>query len=455
MPAGRKGMVDSLSRNVYSVSELNAEARDVLDSHFGAIWVSGELSNISRPRSGHLYFSLKDEHAQVRAAMFRGRNRYLDFSPQDGAQVLVQARVGLYAARGDYQLIVEYMEQAGSGALRRAFEMLKNKLAGEGLFAAEHKQPLPSLPVRVGVISSTTGAALHDVLTVLGRRCPAIPVDVMGVSVQGAYAASEIAAAIRRAHESAEIEVVILARGGGSAEDLQAFNEESVARAIFACRKPLITGVGHETDFTIADFVADIRAPTPSSAAELAVPNTRDLLATLSELSGALSYHINSRLTHSSERVRLTAKRLRHPRDRVAEAAQHLDHLHARLSGNMRYRLDGGQRALQALQSRLLTHAPRSKLAALATSVEVARDRLIAAARHRVQAHRTALSNQHRTLQATGPQPTLARGYAILRKTDGDVVRSTEAVERGEMLAATLADGSLTVAVSAKRRQKL
>ncbi len=447
-------MADPLGRNIYSVSRLNAEARDVLEVHFGAIWIMGELSNLARPRSGHIYFSLKDENAQVRAAMFRGRNRYLDFFPEDGKQVLVQARVGLYAPRGDYQLIVEYMEEAGSGALRRAFEALKNKLTEEGLFAAEHKRPLPGLPVRVAVISSPTGAALHDVLTVLGRRFPAVPVDVFGVTVQGAGAAPEIIAAIRRADEAPGPGVIILARGGGSAEDLWAFNEESVARAMFACQTPIMTGVGHETDFTIADFVADVRAPTPSAAAELAVPDSRDLLAAIGEFNGTLAAQMRRRIAHSSERVRLIGKRLRHPRDRVADATQRTDLLTTRLIRDLEYRLKNKRHTLQNLQTRLLVHAPGNKLSAFRRAIGTTRERLVASMHRRLENTRIVVSNQQRTLRATGPQPTLKRGYAILRKQTGDIVRSTTTVDRGDKLTAILADGSLAVAVTDKEREK-
>ncbi|HET8701334.1 MAG TPA: exodeoxyribonuclease VII large subunit, partial [Nitrococcus sp.] len=256
------------SRDVYTVSRLNQEVRLLLEQALPLLWVEGEISNLSQPRSGHLYFTLKDEAAQVRCAMFRNRGLYLRFQPKESLHVLVRARISLYAPRGDFQLIVEHMESAGDGALRRAFEALKSRLAKEGLFAAEHKRPLPALPRRLGIITSPSGAALHDVLTVLRRRFPAIRVLVYPVTVQGAQAPREIAAMIRLAAHRREVDALLLTRGGGSLEDLWAFNDEAVARAVYDCTLPIVSAVGHEIDTTIADLVADQRAPTPSAAAE-------------------------------------------------------------------------------------------------------------------------------------------------------------------------------------------
>ncbi|HKL78459.1 MAG TPA: exodeoxyribonuclease VII large subunit, partial [Gammaproteobacteria bacterium] len=269
---------------VYTVSRLNHEARGLLESGFPLLWIEGELSNLSRPSSGHMYFTLKDEQAQVRCAMFRGRNRLLRFKPADGTKVLIRAQVSLYVARGEFQLIVEHMEEAGEGALQRAFEELKRKLAAEGLFADELKRPLPTFPRQVGVITSATGAAVRDVLTTLRRRFPALPVVVYPVPVQGQAAAPAIAEALATANRRAECDVLILTRGGGSLEDLWSFNEPEVARAIRTSDLPVVVGVGHEVDVTIADFAADVRAPTPSAAAELVVPDAREWLATLDRL---------------------------------------------------------------------------------------------------------------------------------------------------------------------------
>ena len=275
----RPATADPFARDVYTVSRLNLDARAILEEAFSTVWIEGEVSNLARPRSGHMYFTLKDESCQVRCAMFRMHNRTLSFAPEDGMQVLAHARVGLYPERGEFQLIVQYMEEAGAGALRRAFDALKNRLGAEGLFDAGHKRPLPVLPRCVGVVTSPTGAAVRDVLSVLGRRFPAVPVVIHPVPVQGAGAAEAIARMIDLACERSECDVLILARGGGSLEDLWSFNEEVVARAMHRASIPIVTGVGHEVDFTIADLVADLRAPTPSAAAESVVPDASEWAA--------------------------------------------------------------------------------------------------------------------------------------------------------------------------------
>lgn len=264
-------------RDVLTVSRLNTEVKMLLEDSFPLLWVEGEISNLARPASGHIYLSLKDAHAQVSCAMFRNRNTNLRFQPANGQKVLVRARVSLFEARGNFQLILEHMEPAGDGALQRAFEELKNRLEKEGLFDPDRKRPLPRFPSRIGLITSDRGAAVRDVITVLQRRFPAIPVRVYPVPVQGEKAAVEIARTLDIASERAECDVLILTRGGGSLEDLQAFNTEIVARSIVACDIPVISAVGHEIDFTIADFVADLRAPTPSAAAETAVPDQLEL----------------------------------------------------------------------------------------------------------------------------------------------------------------------------------
>ena len=268
-------------REVFSVSALNRDARRIIESNFGVIWVEGEISNLARPSSGHMYWSLKDDNAQVRCAMFRQANRSLTFAPKNGLQVLARARVSLYETRGEFQLIVDFLEEAGEGLLRRRFEELKRKLAAEGLFETERKQQLPALPRRIGVVTSPSGAAVRDILSVLRRRFPWVQVVIYPTLVQGATAAYEIAQTLELADSRGDCDLLILARGGGSLEDLWSFNEEIVARAIAALDTPLISGVGHEIDFTIADFVADVRAPTPSGAAEIAVPDQAEWLAAL------------------------------------------------------------------------------------------------------------------------------------------------------------------------------
>src|ERR1700728_3269492 len=327
-------------RDIYSVSRLNREVRVLLERGFGALWLEAEISNLARPSSGHWYFSLKDSAAQVRCAMFRQRNMLSAFTPRDGQKVLVRARIGLYEPRGEYQLIVDHMEDAGLGALKRQFEELSAKLSQEGLFAAERKRLLPGLPKRIGVITSPTGAAVRDILHVLARRFPAAPVLIYPVRVQGAQAAAEITATLQLANQRAECDVLILARGGGSLEDLWAFNDERLARAIVASPIPVITGIGHEIDFTIADFAADVRAPTPSAAAEIVVPDAEEWLSSLRRLDARLQRALLRSMQARAQRLRWLCGRaaMVSPSARLAQQSQRLDELEQRLSralGNM------------------------------------------------------------------------------------------------------------------------
>src|SRR5271155_4049554 len=292
------------NRDVYSVSRLNREVRVLLERGFGSLWLEAEISNLAKPSSGHWYFSLKDATAQVRCCMFRQRNMLCAFAARDGQKVLVRARIGLYEQRGEYQLVIDHMEDAGLGALKRQFEELSARLAAEGLFAPERKRPLPVLPKRIGVITSPSGAAVRDILHVLARRFAAVPVLIYPVAVQGAAAAAEIVAALSLAGRRAECDVLILARGGGSLEDLWAFNDEALARAIAACPVPVVSGIGHEVDFTIADFAADVRAATPSAAAEIVVPDGAEWAASLRRMGERLQRALRHRLDAQRERLR-------------------------------------------------------------------------------------------------------------------------------------------------------
>ena len=436
-------------RDVYSVGRLNAEARALLEGAFPLVWVQGELSNVSRPSSGHLYFTLKDAGAQIRCAMFRGNNRFLKFRPADGAQVLVRANLSLYEARGDYQLIVQSMEEAGDGALQRAFELLKQKLSAAGLFDAVHKVELPVLPKRIGVITSPTGAAIRDILSVLQRRFPAIPVLVYPVPVQGAGAGAEIAAMIRRADQRRDCDVLILARGGGSLEDLWAFNEEVVARAIYDCDLPLVSGVGHEIDFTIADFVADQRAPTPSVAAEMVSPDQNDWLNQLRALDVQLYNCLQRKFTRLRERLGWLEKRLQqqHPGQRLRQRAQRLDELEQRLSRAVRT----GQRQrlaqLTTLTARLQRHHPGPRLQQLRDREAALAQRLRTATRTHLQQLRQRLGGVMRALDAVSPLATLERGYAIVTTSDGRVLQDAGQVQRGDKIQARLARGQLRCTV--------
>lgn len=436
-------------RDIYSVGRLNAEARALLEGAFPLIWVQGELSNVSRPSSGHLYFTLKDASAQIRCAMFRGNNRFLKFRPEDGAQVLVRANLSLYEARGDYQLIVQSMEPAGDGALQRAFEALKQKLSAEGLFAAEHKVELPALPKRIGVITSPTGAAIRDILSVLNRRFPAIPVVIYPVPVQGTGAGAEIAAMIRRADARRDCDVLILARGGGSLEDLWAFNEEVVARAIYACATPIVSGVGHEVDFTIADFVADQRAPTPSVAAEMVSPDRNEWLNQLRALDAELYKRLARRMQRLGERLDWLGKRLQqqHPGQRLRQRAQRLDELEQRLQRALHNSLHRRAARLATLQARLQRHHPGPRLQHL-RDLHVALSRRLHTATHtRFARWRQQVAALARALDAVSPLATLERGYAIVTAADGRVVQDARTVQRGERVMARLARGRLRCTV--------
>lgn len=392
-------------RDVYTVGRLNREVRLILEAGMPPLWVEGEISNLSTPSSGHWYFTLKDREAQVRCAMFRSRNLAVGFRPRDGQLLMVRGRVGLYEPRGDYQLIAEQMEDAGEGALRREFERLKAKLAAEGLFDAALKRPLPAMPRRIAVITSPTGAAVRDILHILARRFPPAAVLVHPVPVQGAAAAPAIIAALDRAGARGDSDVVILARGGGSIEDLWSFNDEGVARAIRRCPLPVVTGVGHETDFTIADFAADVRAPTPSGAAELVVPDRAALLDGLQATRQRLQLAMQRQLAHAGHRHETLAARLQraHPGARLAQQAQRLDELELRLRGGW---------------SGCLTRATQQLMLA------------------------------QRALHAISPLATLARGYAIATGAAGEAVTDAARLVVGETVALRFARGSAQASIT-------
>jgi len=435
-------------REVYTVTRLNSEARAVLEGHFAMLWVEGEISNVARPRSGHLYFSLKDANCQVRCAMFRMRNRFLDFAPREGMQVLAHARVSLYPERGDFQLLVEHMEEAGAGALRRAFEALKQRLHAEGLFDPAHKRPLPAIPRRLGLVTSPTGAAIRDILSVLARRFPALPVLVYPVPVQGAGAAAAIARALALADERRDCDVLILARGGGSLEDLWPFNEEVVARAIHACGIPVVTGVGHEIDVTVADFAADHRAATPSAAAELVAPDQNELRARVAALAERLARDLHHRLRQRRHTLGWLERRLAHPRRRLLDLSQRLDALSIRLTRSARALPAARRRRLGELEARLRRNDPALVLRRHRERLENLSRRLRAAASTRLAERRARVRALLRTLEAVGPQQTLDRGYAIVTThPEGRILRSPGEVEVGARVRARLARGALRARV--------
>ena len=441
-------------RDIYTVSRLNREARTLLENSFPPIWIEGEISNLSRPASGHVYFSLKDPQAQVRCAFFRQYQRLAGIALKDGLHVLLRARVSLYEGRGDYQIIVEYLEEAGEGALRRAFDALKLKLAKEGLFDAMHKMPLPRLPRRIGVITSPSGAVLHDILTTLKRRFPAIAVLVFPVPVQGEGAASIIAAAIRLAGQRKDCDALILARGGGSLEDLWPFNEEIVARAIHACPVPIVSGVGHETDFTIADMTADARAPTPTAAAEMLSPDQQEWLTQYERVANRLIAAMRSRLRSHGQHLDWLGARLVHPRSRLALLQQQLVSLSRRLRLAQVTRRNQSRSHLQAVTAELFQHSPLPALRAADLASRHIYARLSAAMMQHIERADARLRGIMQALHALSPLATLERGYAIVQKSDsGAIITKAASVEAGERVQARLAHGYLDCLVENTRGQ--
>jgi exodeoxyribonuclease VII large subunit len=441
---------DATPRHVLTPSSLNRLVRDLLGDALPQVWIEGELSNVAKPASGHLYFTLKDSGAQVRCAMFKLKASALRFRPVDGMQVLLRAKVGLYEPRGEFQLVAEYMEPAGEGALQREFEQLKARLDAEGLFAPTRKRALPRYARRIGVITSATGAAVRDVLSVLARRWPLADVEVLPVPVQGREAPPAIVAMLHKASTSGRYDVLLLTRGGGSLEDLWAFNDEAVARAIHASAVPVVSAIGHEIDFSIADFVADLRAPTPSAAAELLVPDAVAITRHLQQLQQRLLTLQQRQLQAQAQRVDHLLARLQtqRPQARLARDRERLLHLQHRLGTVLREQGQRRQTRLERLHARLLAQHPRAQLPLLARRLAEQDERLRRAIAHILERRQTGLRHAGHALHAVSPLATLERGYAILFEADGQVLRSAKHVAIGTALRARLADGELPLRVS-------
>ncbi len=434
-----------------TVSELNRQARTLLEQHIARLWVEGEISNLARPASGHVYFTLKDDAAQVRCAWFRQRQRGTRVALQNGDHMLVQGRVSLYEPRGDYQLIVEQVEAAGEGELRRRFEILKKKLAAEGLFDAERKRPLPAVPKRIGVVTSPSGAAIRDILTVCRRRFPSIPVVIYPAAVQGSAAVGELVAALRTAAARAECDVLIVGRGGGSLEDLWAFNEEAVVRAISACPIPIVSAVGHEIDFTIADFVADLRAATPSGAAELVAPDQAEWLRSCAACTARLTLQIRRYLDNNAQALDWLGRRLQQasPARRLRQQHARLESLTRALGGAMRHDFTRRGRAMDRLASRLRARSPAASLLRCAQRLAGLKPRLARAAREPVERAAARLGLAERGLQSVSPLATLARGYAIVTDpATGRVLRDASHIKAGATVTARLARGRIHATVN-------
>ncbi len=440
-----------------TVSELNRQAKSLLERGLARIWVEGELSNLARPASGHLYFTLKDSTAQIRCAFFRQRQRGPTISFRDGDQILAHGRVSLYEARGDYQLIVERLEAAGEGELRRRFELLKKRLAAEGLFDDSLKRPLPSLPRRIGIITSPSGAAVRDVISVLKRRFPAVPVIIYPAAVQGDGAPFELIAALQLAEQRAECDVLIIGRGGGSLEDLWAFNSEELARVIRACPIPVISAVGHEVDFTIADFVADVRAPTPSGAAELAVPDQAEWLRGLQSMTLRLSQHIRRQFEDRGQTLDWLARRLSQssPKATVGRQTERLRNAGTRLTLAMRHDLNRHERRAERLHARLQQRSPALRVEKANWQLRTLRERLTRAGHEQVQQLQQRLAASARALNSVSPLATLERGYSIVSDAESGVaLQRADEVAVGTSVRARLAVGSLLATVTGSEPAK-
>lgn len=442
--------MDLEEREIYSVQQLNREVKQLLQQNFPLLWVEGELSNVARPASGHIYFSLKDQQAQVRCAMFRNANRALPFQPENGMQVLVRARVGIYEPRGEYQLTIEHMEEAGVGILQRQFEALKYKLNQEGLFDTNNKQALPTYPKAVSIVTSASGAAIRDILSVLRRRYPLLAIRIYAVPVQGEDSAAAIVDAIQAINQRKDCDVLILSRGGGSIEDLWSFNEEEVARAIYASKIPVVSGVGHEVDFTIADFVADVRAATPSAAAELVTPHQKDLLETFQQYDSALLYLMREILSNLHQAVDWTTQRLEflHPKQTIQRKLEFLSELHRRLYSTVRLSLSEQANLFSQLSNRFEKQSPHARIREAKIKLADLNKLLLRSIHVNQEYKQQALQSLTRTLDAVSPLGTLSRGYAIVSKhSNGEVLRDRKQIGKGEKVSVQLAKGNFTAKV--------
>jgi exodeoxyribonuclease VII large subunit len=435
-------------RQILSVSQLNRSVRHLIETQLPLLWVEGEISNFARPGSGHWYLTLKDDQAQVRCAMFRNANQRVAFQPANGTQVLVRCRAGLYEGRGEYQLVVEHMEEAGFGALQRKFEELKQQLSDEGLFDNQHKQPMPDSVRHIGVITSATGAAVKDILSVLHRRFPTIKISIFPTMVQGEQAAGQIVQAISDANHHGECDALIVGRGGGSLEDLWPFNEETVARAIFVSEIPVVSAVGHEVDFTIADFVADLRAPTPSAAAELLSPDGEEMLNQFEGFEILLADAVTRKIRHLEQRTDYLQKRLQHPGRKLQEQAQHLDHLDIRLRRAMAGKMQQQTTQMQSVQDRLVRLSPKEAITQRKQAVANSVKQMMRAVSQQVELKQSKTAQAMHLLDTVSPLKTLGRGYSIIRDSNDKVVKTVAQVSAGDTLRGQMTDGEVVFSVT-------
>lgn len=437
------------SRDIYTITRLNREVRSILETGFPLLWLEGELSNLACPASGHWYLTLKDSHAQVRCAMFRTRNRLLKFVPRNGMQVIVRAKIGLYEPRGEFQIIIEHMEEAGEGALRQQFEQLKNKLNLEGLFSSDTKKKLPAIPKRIGVITSPSGAAIHDVLTTIKRRFASLNVVIYPVSVQGKPAAEEIAKTIKLANKRNECDVLLLTRGGGSLEDLWSFNEEVVARAIYDSNIPLISAVGHDVDFTISDFVADVRAATPTAAAELVSPDVNHWLLQIGTLQKRLNRQILNTIKSKQACIEQHARNIVHPSRYIEETSQRLDEILYRLKNTMKTQLSDYQLKLSHLHTRCNATDPSQSISSKKNKILELTLRLNSVQDQQINEFKQRFIRCTSILEAVSPLATLSRGYAYVQLTESNaIVKDSMQLQNGDQVKTTLANGKFTATVT-------
>jgi exodeoxyribonuclease VII large subunit len=435
--------------DIYTVSRLNSEVRLTLELQFQQLWLVGEVSNFVAAASGHWYFSLKDQAAQVKVAMFKQANRYATVRPQNGQQVLIRARISVYEPRGEYQLLAEFIEPAGAGLLKQQFEQLKAKLAAEGLFAPERKRPLPANPRRVGVITSPTGAAVRDIITVLARRAPGIELIIYPCQVQGETAAAQLRNMLSTAIRRNEVDVLIIGRGGGSIEDLWCFNDEALARAVADCPIPIVSAVGHEIDFALTDFVADVRAATPSAAAELVSPDQSQYLVALTQLQQRLSRAVRRQLAQQQPRLMQLQQRLQqlHPQRRLEQQQQRLDELQLRLQRRMQQHLQTARRQHSYLQQSLQHLSPAKAIKQQQLQLQQLAKRLQQAQLQQLKQHKFNLIQLSKQLHTVSPLATLARGYSIAFDAQQQVVTRNSQLAPGDQVTVKLAEGAFEAEV--------
>ena len=435
-----------------SVSELNALAKALLEDHLAGLWIAGEVSNLTRAASGHYYFSLKDSRAQVRCAMFKGAAARLAKPLKEGDHIEVAGKISIYEARGEFQITVNEVRLKGLGQLYEAYERLKAQLQAEGAFEAERKKPLPTRAQCIGIVTSLAAAALRDVVTTLKRRAPEIPVIVYPTAVQGAGSEFQIAQAIKTASQRAECDVLIVCRGGGSIEDLWAFNEEPVVRAIEACEIPVVSGVGHETDFTLADFVADVRAPTPTGAAELVSPNRQESLHRLAQAKGRLKTVLEQRYFDASQKLDWLTRQIRHPRQKLDEQRTHIHKLAQTLSYSMTQNVRAHTVRFEH-QTQALKHC-RPDISVYRQDIDRFQTTLSHAFRQLLAQRRQSLTAQTALLEAVSPQQILERGFSVVKNTRGQVIRNADVLKQGQKLHITFADGETDVRVTKEQAQR-